>query len=85
LCKAHADRDVGREELEAIMTGPSVETEWAPRALSMIRVATALIFMEPGRFESDFARVTREVVLCGRGTRCREAVSLDQLQYPYAG
>jgi putative oxidoreductase len=35
-------------QLEAIMTGPAVENEWAPRVLSIVRVAAALIFMEHG-------------------------------------
>jgi putative oxidoreductase len=30
------------------MTVPAVETEWAPRVLSIARIVTALIFMEHG-------------------------------------
>src|ERR1700761_3732055 len=37
-----------RRVFEAIMAGPTVATEWAPRVLSIVRVAVALIFMEHG-------------------------------------
>jgi putative oxidoreductase len=37
-----------RKELEAIMIGQTLETLWAPRVLSIVRVVSALIFIEHG-------------------------------------
>jgi hypothetical protein len=71
-------------KLEAIMMDRASRPNGRRERSARSGVATALIFMEPGRFESDFARVTREAILCGLKALPRSR-QLGSAQYPYAG